>query len=87
LSLLSSLTSPSLARAQVGEGFNRDYWAHTEDFCRRLTKAFGDVYVFTIPLYLPRQDMDGKWRVSYECVCAALERGKKGPEADAVRTS
>lgn len=51
---------------QVGEGFNRDYWAHTEDFLRRLTGQFADVYVFTVPLYLPKQDVDGKWRVSYE---------------------
>jgi endonuclease G len=53
---------------QVGEGFNRDYWAHTEDFVRRLVGQFGDVYVFTLPLYLPRQAADGKWRVSYEVI-------------------
>lgn len=53
---------------QVGEGFNRDYWAHTEDFVRRLTQKFRDVYVFTIPLYLPRQGIDGKWRISYEVI-------------------
>lgn len=53
---------------QVGEGFNRDYWAHTEDFVRRLVGRFGDVYVFTLPLYLPRQSADGKWRVSYEVI-------------------
>lgn len=32
---------------QVGEGFNRHYWAYLEDFCRRLTGNFEDVYVFT----------------------------------------
>lgn len=32
---------------QVGEGFNRHYWAYVEDFCRRLTGSFDDVYVFT----------------------------------------
>lgn len=51
---------------QVGEGFNRDYWAYTEDFVRRLTSQFADVYCFTVPLYLPKQDLDGKWRVHYE---------------------
>lgn len=51
---------------QIGEGFNRDYWAHTEDFVRRLTAQFKDVYVFTVPLYLPKQDPDGKFRVHYE---------------------
>ncbi|PWZ01996.1 hypothetical protein BCV70DRAFT_198280 [Testicularia cyperi] len=53
---------------QVGQGMNRDYWAHTEDFVRRLTGRFADLYVFTIPLYLPRQSTDGKWRVSYEVI-------------------
>ncbi|TKY88360.1 hypothetical protein EX895_002712 [Sporisorium graminicola] len=53
---------------QVGVGMNRDYWAHTEDFVRRLTSRFADLYVFTIPLYLPRQYPDGKFRVSYEVI-------------------
>ena len=38
-------------------------WAYLEDWCRRLTSSFADVYVFTIPLYLPKLDADGKWRV------------------------
>ncbi|EPQ61434.1 hypothetical protein GLOTRDRAFT_123726 [Gloeophyllum trabeum ATCC 11539] len=53
---------------QVGEGFNRHYWAYLEDWCRRLTGAFADVYVFTVPLYLPKQDPDGKWRVTHEVI-------------------
>jgi len=53
---------------QVGAGFNRHYWAYLEDWCRRLTSSFSDVYVFTIPLYLPRKDPDGKWRVTYEVI-------------------
>ena len=33
-------------------------------FCRDLTKSFEDVYVFTVPLFLPKRDgRDGKWRV------------------------
>src|ERR1700733_12342102 len=40
-------------------------WAYLEDWCRRLTNSFADVYVFTIPLYLPLKDKDGKsWVVS-----------------------
>ncbi|KAH9997543.1 hypothetical protein BJV77DRAFT_960078 [Russula vinacea] len=39
------------------------YWAYLEDWCRRLTRSFSDVYVFTIPLYLPHKDKDGKSRV------------------------
>ncbi|KAF5358529.1 hypothetical protein D9756_001756 [Leucocoprinus leucothites] len=40
---------------QVGDGFNRHYWAYLEDWCRRLTGTFQDVYVFTVPLYLPKR--------------------------------
>ncbi|KZT22692.1 hypothetical protein NEOLEDRAFT_1137723 [Neolentinus lepideus HHB14362 ss-1] len=53
---------------QVGDGFNRHYWAYLEDWCRRLTGSFSDVYVFTVPLYLPKQDPDGKWRVTHEVI-------------------
>lgn len=53
---------------QVGDGFNRDYWAHFEDFCRNLTKNYPSVRVVTGPLYLPKQYPDGKWRVSYEVI-------------------
>lgn len=54
---------------QVGDGFNRHYWAYFEDFSRRLTSSFTDVYVFTIPLYLPsKSPVDGKWRVNYEVI-------------------
>ncbi|KAG8623811.1 hypothetical protein KVT40_008787 [Elsinoe batatas] len=53
---------------QVGDGFNRDYWAHFEDFCRRLTARYPSVRVVTGPLYLPKRDHDGKWRVSYEVI-------------------
>ncbi|ESK87540.1 mitochondrial nuclease [Moniliophthora roreri MCA 2997] len=53
---------------QVGDGFNRHYWAYLEDWCRRLTASFADVYVFTVPLYLPHRDHDGKWRVTHEVI-------------------
>lgn len=45
-------------------------WAYLEDWCRRLTGSFQDVYVFTVPLYLPKKDVDGKWRV----VCTLFAR-------------
>jgi len=38
-------------------------WAYLENWCRQLTSSFSDVYVFTIPLYLPHKESDGKWRV------------------------
>ncbi|KAI8580097.1 hypothetical protein K450DRAFT_239379 [Umbelopsis ramanniana AG] len=53
---------------QVGEGFNRDYWAHLENFCRTLTKSFQDVYVYTGPLYLPHREADGKFYVKYQVI-------------------
>ncbi|KAJ5888680.1 hypothetical protein N7495_008721 [Penicillium taxi] len=53
---------------QVGEGFNRDYWAHFEDFCRNLANRYPSVRIVTGPLYLPHRDPDGKWRVNYEVI-------------------
>ena len=53
---------------QVGDGFNRDYWAHLEDFCRRLTKKYDSVRIITGPLYLPKKFPDGKFRVVYEVI-------------------
>ncbi|KAG7826187.1 hypothetical protein KL909_000239 [Ogataea angusta] len=54
---------------QVGAGFNRDYWAHFEDFVRRLTTGYGSVRVVTGPLYLPKKDpVDGKYKVTYEVI-------------------
>lgn len=53
---------------QVGEGFNRHYWAYVEAFVRNLTGTFEDVYVFTVPLFLPKRYPDGKFRVTYEMI-------------------
>ena len=54
---------------QVGDGFNRDYWAHLEEFCRELVRKYPSVRVITGPLYLPRQDEGtGKWKVEYEVI-------------------
>jgi endonuclease G len=53
---------------QVGDGFNRDYWSHFEHFCRELTKTYSSVRIVTGPLYLPKKDADGKYRVTYEMI-------------------
>jgi endonuclease G, mitochondrial len=56
---------------QVGDGFNRDYWAHFEEFCRELVYSgkYPSVRIVTGPLYLPKKDpVDQKWRVSYEVI-------------------
>lgn len=39
---------------QVGVGFNRDSWNRLEDYVRKLTKVYSNVYVCTGPLYLPK---------------------------------
>lgn len=53
---------------QVGEGFNRDYWAHFEYFVRGLTSKYDNVRIMTGPLYLPKKCADGKFRVEYEVI-------------------
>ncbi|CAR27492.1 hypothetical protein ZYGR_0I07700 [Zygosaccharomyces rouxii] len=54
---------------QVGDGFNRDYWAHLEYFCRQLAGQYNSVRIVTGPLYLPKKDpVDGKSRVTYEVI-------------------
>ncbi|OJJ96312.1 hypothetical protein ASPACDRAFT_34656 [Aspergillus aculeatus ATCC 16872] len=53
---------------QVGVGFNRHYWRDFEAFCKNLTTRYPSVRVITGPLYLPRLEEDGKWRVSYEVI-------------------
>ncbi|KAK9474307.1 uncharacterized protein V1510DRAFT_444164 [Dipodascopsis tothii] len=86
---------------QVGDGFNRDYWAHVEYFCRNLVKDYNSVRIVTGPLYLPRKYPDGKWRVSYEVIgnppnvavpthffkLIVAERPTKNPASDAVAVS
>ncbi|RHZ79423.1 hypothetical protein Glove_146g33 [Diversispora epigaea] len=55
---------------QVGSGFNRDYWAFFEEFCRRLVtnEKFSDVYIFTGTAYLPKKEADGKFYVKYQLI-------------------
>jgi hypothetical protein len=60
LTVIVCFLSASSTAAEVG--LVQD-WAYLEDWCRRLTGNFADVYVFTVPLYLPRLGTDGKWRV------------------------
>ena len=84
---------------QVGDGFNRDYWAHFERFCRHLTDKYESVRIMTGPLYLPRRDPEtGKYKVCYEVIgnppsiavpthffkLIVAEAPKKNPEADYV---
>ncbi|KAK5910601.1 hypothetical protein CesoFtcFv8_004424 [Champsocephalus esox] len=45
---------------------NRNTWNNLEKHCRSLTKNYLNVYVCTGPLYLPRQEADGKLYVRYQ---------------------
>jgi hypothetical protein len=44
---------------QVGEGFNRHYWARLEKWAKDLTARHNAVYVVTGPLWLPTPATDG----------------------------
>ncbi|XP_061527169.1 endonuclease G, mitochondrial isoform X4 [Phycodurus eques] len=45
---------------------NQNAWNNLEKLCRSLTKLYANVYVCTGPLYLPRQEADGKLYVHYQ---------------------
>ncbi|XP_034025525.1 endonuclease G, mitochondrial [Thalassophryne amazonica] len=45
---------------------NQNSWNNLEKLCRSLTKRYANVYVCTGPLYLPRQEADGKLYVHYQ---------------------
>ncbi|XP_069581077.1 endonuclease G, mitochondrial [Brachyistius frenatus] len=47
---------------------NQNTWNHLEKFCRSLTRRHHNVYVCTGPLYLPRQEADGKLYVRYQVI-------------------
>ena len=51
---------------QVGDGFNRHYWARLEKFARMLVDQYEDVYIYSGPLYLPEKSTDGKWYVHHQ---------------------
>ncbi|KAG5651529.1 hypothetical protein H0H81_008341 [Sphagnurus paluster] len=63
-----SLPVPFRARLKDYFRSGYDHWAYLEEWCRKLTGSFQDVYVFTVPLYLPRLENDGKWRVTHEVI-------------------
>lgn len=47
--------------------FNRKYWNYLEIFTRVLAEAYDKIHVFSIPLYLPRQEGDKKY-VHYQVI-------------------
>jgi len=53
---------------QVGEGFNRGAWNKLEKMMRSFARKNPNVYIVTGPLYLPRQEPDGKMYVKYQVI-------------------
>ena len=49
---------------QVGQGFNRDYWARVERFVQQVAERCDDVYVVTGPCYLPQPGPAG-WTMNH----------------------
>ncbi len=47
---------------------NRGYWAKLEKHVRDLTKSYQTVEVFTGPLYLPKEEVDGSKWVKYRVI-------------------
>ncbi|XP_029016810.1 endonuclease G, mitochondrial isoform X2 [Betta splendens] len=47
---------------------NQNAWNNLEKMCRSLTKFYLNIYVCTGPLYLPRQEDDGKLYVRYQVI-------------------
>ncbi|CCE79959.1 Piso0_003052 [Millerozyma farinosa CBS 7064] len=55
---------------QVGDGFNRDYWAHFEQFARTLTNKYDNVRIMTGSLFLPKPSPENpnRYKVEYEVI-------------------
>ncbi|CDQ79321.1 unnamed protein product [Oncorhynchus mykiss] len=51
---------------QMNPNLNQNAWNNLEQYCRSLTKHYMNVFVCTGPLYLPRQEPDGKMYVKYQ---------------------
>jgi endonuclease G len=63
---LNETFSLSNISPQVGDGFNRDYWARFEKFVKDVAKNADDLYVVTGPLYLPALDSSSaEWRARH----------------------
>uniref|UniRef100_A0A146P4M6 Endonuclease n=2 Tax=Fundulus heteroclitus TaxID=8078 RepID=A0A146P4M6_FUNHE len=54
--------------APQNPNLNQNTWNNLEKLCRSLTKHYLNVYVCTGPLYLPRQEDDGKLYVRYQVI-------------------
>eukprot|EP01023_Acetabularia_acetabulum_P004165 TRINITY_DN11741_c1_g1_i1.p1 TRINITY_DN11741_c1_g1~~TRINITY_DN11741_c1_g1_i1.p1 ORF type:complete len:283 (+),score=36.64 TRINITY_DN11741_c1_g1_i1:63-851(+) len=54
---------------QVGDGFNRHYWARLEKFVKEVSKSAKEVYVLTGPLWLPTNE-SGKLVMKHDMIGA-----------------
>ncbi|XP_060927732.1 endonuclease G, mitochondrial isoform X1 [Limanda limanda] len=60
--------SYSLCVCAQNPHLNQKTWNNLEKLCRSLTKRYLNVYVCSGPLYLPRQEADGKLYVRYQVI-------------------
>lgn len=44
---------------QVGDGFNRDYWARFERWARSIVRRADEVFIATGPVFAPKFTPDG----------------------------
>jgi len=69
---------------QVGDGFNRDYWARFESYVKSLSKDHDEVHVVTGPLFLPQpklarglgageRETASEWEMRYDLLGRAPE--------------
>lgn len=52
---------------QQGVGFNRNYWAWTEEFARTMTQHYDSVRILTGPLYIPTEQ-NGSYEMQYKVI-------------------
>lgn len=71
---------------QVGVGFNRQYWAYLEAFCRDLTQNYTDVFVYTGPLFLPTVDSNAT-TTAFAFADVKVEFGEQGIKATTTEKS
>ncbi|MEQ2213757.1 hypothetical protein XENOCAPTIV_020381, partial [Xenoophorus captivus] len=65
---LSNVAPQVKAHLTQNPNLNQNTWNNLEKLCRSLTKHYLNVYVCTGPLYLPRQEDDGKLYVRYQVI-------------------
>ena len=72
LSCLYKFYHRAVAHAQVGPGFNRDYWARFEKFVKDVVKKADDVWIATGPVFAPAVMPDGSLNSAHRYIGVSL---------------